>query len=42
MIRIGAESELTGDGDKRGQWEEGVEGWVGKRKEEGKECNTII
>lgn len=40
-IRIGAESELTGDDDYRGKWEEGAEGWLGKRKKEGKECNTI-
>jgi len=25
-IRIGAESELTGDDDYRGKWEEGAEG----------------
>jgi len=25
MSRIGAESELTGDGDDRGQWKDGVE-----------------
>jgi hypothetical protein len=41
IIKIGVESELTVEGDNRGQWEEGVEGWVGESKEEGKECNTI-
>lgn len=40
-IRTGAESVLTGDGDYRVQWVEGAEGWVGKRKREGKEWNTI-
>lgn len=26
IIKIGVESELTVEGDNRGQWEEGVEG----------------
>jgi hypothetical protein len=40
-IRIRAESELTGNGDNRGEWEEGVEGRMGERKQDGKECNEI-
>jgi hypothetical protein len=40
-IRIGGESELTGNVDNRGECDEGVEGRVDERKQDGKECNAM-
>jgi hypothetical protein len=40
-IKIGAESELTENGENRGKWKGGAEGGVCKRKHNGIEWNTI-